>query len=327
MKMHNFVLFGVVFSAVAVYGEPIDLGCHVHGPLAALNSSAAFREVIGAANPANFLSSVYDVNGQQLTPGSFKALQCPLFIDSNAKPSASASNAILRAEGNARVKAPEEQTTAAVQDQPFMVLAATGVVAQFLQPELQKAETQEGPQAAPKAETSRARNTRGRALASGLVPENQQLTRKISKPRREWTVHALAAPRPKDVNVERAQISSVARSQNSPVLSFAEAIGLARPSRTGDSTALLESNPIMVLFDFVGSLAAVLGLCLLVVHQGRRAFGVRTKLELYRAALNRLDLRTLEPNRVTSRRALSVSGSGNSEIVSKWPLRGLANSR
>lgn len=306
MKTYNFVLLAMAFTTMAVYGEPIDLGCNARGPLAALKGSAAFRKAIGDANAANFLGSVYDVNGQQLSPGSFKALQCPLFIDSNAEPSAAASKAILRAEVRVRAEEPEQQAIAPAQNSPILVLGAAGVVAQFPQPETRNAELQVKPQAARKAETPGTQDRRGATAVSGLGLESQQLQPETSKPRQELMFQASVVPSPKLVDRPREQSSSLAQSQKSLVLSFAEATGLIRQARTGDSEASLEFNPMMVLFDFVAFFAALLAFGLLVFHQGLRTAEVHSRADVYRAVLNGIDLETQPPVLKTPRRAQSA---------------------
>jgi hypothetical protein len=327
MKTYNFVLLAMALTTVAVYGEPIDLGCNARGPLAALNSSTAFREVIGGANPANFLSSVYDANGQRLTPVSFKTLQCPLFVDSNAEPSVSASKAILRAEAGGRAEMPEAQSTAAVENQPITVISAAGVVAQFPQPEMQQPETPEIPQAVSKAETGRTQNRRAETVAPDLRLADQGLSQGTPKPRQELAAHVLNVPSPKQLVEKREQIPSVAQSQNSPILSFAEATGLIRQPRTWGSGALLEFNPIMALFDFVALFATVLAFCLVIFRPGLRTYSLRVRPGQFRAASNRFDFRAQEGVRSTPRRVPAVSGLGNNDEVSDWSLSGFANSR
>jgi hypothetical protein len=306
MKTYNFVLLAMAFTTMAVYGEPIDLGCNARGPLAALKGSAAFRKAIGDANAANFLGSVYDVNGQRLSSESYKHLQCPLFIDSSAEPSAAASKAILRAEARVRAEEPEQQATAVPQDAPILVLGAAGVVAQFPQPETRNAEPQEKLQAARNAEARRTEERRGATAVSDLGLDNQQLRPETSKPRHESMVQALTVPSPKQVDRPREQSSSLAQSQKSLVLSFAEATGLIRQARSGESEASLEFNPVMVLFDFLALFAAVLAFSLMVFHPGFRTAEVHNRADVYRAVLNSIDLETQSPVHVTPRRAPSV---------------------
>ena len=307
MKMYYFPLLAMAFITTAVYGEPIDLGCNGRGPLAALDSSATFRKAIGEANPANFLSSVYDSNGQQISPESAKSLHCPLFIDSNSEPSASASMAILRAGVRVRAAEPEEQSTAAAPNQPIMVLAAAGVVAQFQQPEIQKSETQEEPQAAPPAKAGRIQHRQVSIAASVLGLEKQQLQPETSKPSHGLEVHASAVPSSRQVVEKSEQHSAAAQFQKSPVLSFAEATGLLRQSRTGDSEAPLEFNPVMVLFDFVALFTAVLSCCLLVFDPGIRTPAEhQRRADMYRAALGGIDLRQQQPVQAAPGRASAV---------------------
>jgi hypothetical protein len=307
MKMYSFVLLATAFTTMAVYGEPIDLGCNARGPLAALQGSAALRKAIGDANAANFLGSVYDVNGQRLSPGSYKHLQCPLFIDSSAEPSAAASKAILRAEAGIRAEEPEQQaSTAAGQITPILVLGASGVVAQFPQPETRNAEPQEKPQAARNADAGRTEKRRDATAVSDLALDNQQLQPETSKPRQEMMVQALAVPGPKQVDGPREQNSSSVQSQKSLFLSFAESTGLIRHARTGDSEASLEFNPVMVLFDFLALFSAVLAFSLLVFHPGFRTPEVHSRADVYRAVLNSIDLEMQPPVHMTTRRAPSV---------------------
>jgi hypothetical protein len=306
MKMYSFVLLATAFTTMAVYGEPIDLGCNARGPLAALKGSVAFRKAIGDANAANFLGSVYDVNGERLSSGSYKHLQCPLFIDSSAEPSAAASKAILLAEARVRVEEPEQQATAAGQITPILVLGASGVVAQFPQPETRNAEPQEKPQAARNAEAGITEKRRGVTAVSGLGLDNQQLQPETSKPRQELMVQALAVPSPKQVEGPREQNSSAVQSQKSLFLSFAESTGLIRHARSGESEASLEFNPVMVMFDFLALFAAVLAFSLLVFHPGFRTAEVHSRADVYRAVLNCIDLETQPPVHVTTRRTPSV---------------------
>jgi hypothetical protein len=316
MKMYSFALLAMAFTTVAVSGEPIDLGCNARGPLAALKGSAAFRKAFGEANPANFLGSVYDVNGQQLSPGSFKALHCPLFIDSNAEPSASASTAILRAEAGVRAAEPEEQSIAADQNKPIMVLAAAGVVAQFPQPAILNPATQERLQAAPKAEARKAQDRRGATAARGLGLKNQQTQPGISKPSQELTPRALAVPSPKQIVEKRAQSSSVAQSQKSLVWSVAEATGLIRQARTGGSAGLPEFNPVMVLFDFAALFAAVLAFCLMVAYRpGLRLAPVQNRADLYRAVMDGVDLQSQQRVHLAPKRASSVPAAASAMML------------
>jgi hypothetical protein len=323
MKMYSFVLLATAFATVAVYGEPIDLGCNGRGPLAALESSAAFRKAIGAGNPANFLSGVYDVNGQKLSPGSSKALQCPLFIDSNAEPSASASKAILMAETRVRAEEPKEQAIAPAQNAPIMVVAAAGVVAQFPQPEVQKAETLEGPQAPVQAATGRVHKGRVAKAASVQALENQQVLSETSEPAQELTVHALAVPSPQQVEEKRERISSAGQSQKNEVLSFAEAIGLIRQVRTGAGVGSLEFNPVMVFFDFAALFSAVLAFCLLIVHPGFRTAVVNhNTVDRYREVLMRgIDPQAQAPVHFAPRRASRVSAQAAMSLTHFANLR------
>lgn len=303
MKMRNFVLFAVASSTMAIYGEPIDLGCNARGPLAALNSSVAFRKAIGAGNPANYLSSISDVNGQQLSPGSSKALQCPLSIDSNALPSPSASKAILLAEARVRSHQLEQQPVAPGQASPILVSAAAGVVAAFPQPDNQKSETQVVPQAAPRAEAGGTPARRSAPVASDPGRQDQQFQTGSLEAKREWTLQPLAVPSPKKAEKKNEQSIPAAGSQENGVLSLAEAIGLIRQTRTANSVGLLEFDPVMVLFDFLGLFSAVLAFCLLVFHPGLRTAAVRSKADLYRAILRGDDLRAPEALQVAPRRS------------------------
>jgi hypothetical protein len=320
MRTYSFVLLGVAFSAMAAYGEPIDLGCNARGPLAALENSAEFRDAIGTANPANFLSSVYDVNGQRLAPGFLKALQCPLFIDSAAEPSASESKAILRAELSAPANSPDVQATKLVLNQSITVASAAGIVDQIPQPEIVKAEIQEKPQFAPNEVTGRKHNRRVETAVVGLRHPKEPMPRETSKARQDLMVQASSAPSPAPSVEKKDRISTVVDTQNSQILSLAEATGLIRQSRNAYSGASLEINPVMALFDFVALFAAVLGFGVLLIYPGRKTFGVRSKSELYWAALNGLDARMPEPVRVAPRRPAAVSRSASGDDVPAWSL-------
>jgi hypothetical protein len=300
MKMRNLTLFGMVLASMAAYGEPINLGCSARGPLAALNGSVAFREAIGAANPANFLGSVYDVNGQQLSPETAKALQCPLFIDSTASPSASMSKAILSAQASARTGKAEEQTAAPAESKTVTVLAASGVVLQFPQPEMadtKEAETQAEPQtktqadqhakppATSKAESSRNPNGRVVMTASVAGPESERLRSAASKLGQELKAIAAEVPTPKLVEEVRERSASAVESQKSWVLSLAQAILLVRQVGTRGSEAALEFNPLMALLDFVALFGAIFAFCLLVFYPRLATAAVQRRTDLYRSAL------------------------------------------
>lgn len=328
MKMSNFVLLILAFGTITVYGDPIDLGCNPRGPLAALKSSAAFREAIGEANPANFLSSVYDVNGQRLTPGSFKALHCPLFVNSNAEQSASASKAILRAEARVQTKAPVVEVAATVQNQSITILSAAGVVAQVPQPEISKVGVPETSQAASKVETGRIETRRVETAVADLRPAHEKLPQESPKSGLELPGRAVSVPSATPAEEKREYLSSVTQSQNSPIMSLAEATGLIRQSKTAYSGASLEINPFMALFDFAAFFAAVLAFGLLVFQRRRQTVEVRaSRSELYRAALSGFDLRVQEPVRVAPRRPPAVARSAKGDDAPAWSLSGLASSR
>jgi hypothetical protein len=201
---------------------------------------------------------------------------------------------------------PEQQATAAAQNTPILVLGASGVVAQFPQPETRNAEPQEKPQVARNAEAGRTEKRRGATAVSDLGLDNQRLQPETSKPRQELMVQALAVPGPKQVDGARERNSSIVQSQKSLVLSFAEATGLIRQARTGESEAALEFNPVMVLFDFLALFAAVLAFSLLVFHPGFRTAEVHHRADVYRAVLNSVDLETQQPVHVTLKRAPSA---------------------
>jgi hypothetical protein len=257
------------------------------------------------------LSSVYDVDGQQISPSSFKALQCPLFIDSSAEPSASASRAILMAEARVRAEEPKEQTAAPAQNTPIVVMAAAGVVAQFPQPEMQESKTQQTPQAASKAQARKTQSRRVATAVSDLGLQNQQLRPETSKPGQELTLQILAGSSPQQVEGTRERQSSLSQSQKSLILSFAETTGLLRQTRTGNSEALLEFNPMIVLLDFVAFFAAVLAFCLLVYHSGLHTAAVPNRADLYRALMDGMDLRAQQPVRRTHRRAPTMQASAS----------------
>ena len=289
MKMRSFVLLAMASAAMTAYGEPIDLGCSARGPLAALNNSVAFREAIGSANPANFLGSVYDVNGQLLSPLSAKSMHCPLFIDSNATPSASASNAILSAQAIVRAEKPAEQSATPVENKPIMVISAAGVVDQIPQPEQKNSETKQEPLAAPKAAASTIQNRRIVPAVSALGHENSQLQSEVSKPRQQLTVQAAVVPIPKLVEETRQQIIAAVGSEQNSVLSLAQAIRLVRQVQIRNSEAVLEFNPVMVLLDFSALFAAILAFCLMVFHPRSRVPAVDETTDPYHVTLRRID--------------------------------------
>jgi hypothetical protein len=305
MKIHNFVLLGMAFATMAVYGEPINLGCNARGPLAALDSSVAFREAIGAANPANFLASVYDVNGQQLSPASSKALQCPLFIDSNAVASASSSRAILSAEASVRSEKPKQQAAAPVavpvENETILILSAAGVVAQIPQPEIRNPEPQEKPlakslakhhakpHAALRAEAGKTQNGRVVTTASVLGFENELLQSGASKLGQELKALAPALPAPKQIEAAKAQSVSAVQYQQSAFLSLAQALRLIKQVQIRGSQSALEFDPLMVLLDFFALFAAILAFCLLVFYPGLATAVVQNSTDRYRTALTRID--------------------------------------
>jgi hypothetical protein len=294
-----------------------------------LKSSTAFREAIGEANPANYLSSVYDVNGQRLTPGSFKALQCPLFVNSNAQQSASASKAILRAEARVQTKATAVEVAATVQNQSITIFSAAGVVAQVPQPEILKVGAPEKLQVPSKVETGRTETRRVESAVADLRRAHEKSPQETSKSGLDLPDRALSVPSATPAEEKREYLSSITQSQNSPIVSFAEATGLIRQSKTAYSGASLEINPFMAFFDFVALFAAVLAFGLLVFRPVRQASEVRvSRSDLYRAALSGFDLRLQEPVRVAApRRPPAVARSAKGDDVPAWSLSGLASSR
>ena len=262
MRMRNFVLFGMAFASLAVYAEPINLGCSPRGPLAALSSSAAFREAIGDANPANFLGSVYDVNEQQLSPQSTKALQCPLFIDSDATPSASASKAILSAEaGLLRAGKPEKKSATPTEDGTVVISSAAGVVDTIQLPPMRTSGAQERPQAAPKPKANKTQRTRTATAVSRLRPDIPQIQREAPSPKPQLAVQAEAVQSPRQVEKNLEQSAPTSRSEENLALSVAQTMRLIRRVETRGGQSVLEFNPLMAvvyflaLFVFAGALA------------------------------------------------------------------------
>ena len=304
MRTYNFLVLGVAFSAMAVSGQTIQLGCNARRPLMALKNSTAFREAIGSANPANFLSSVYDVNGQRLTPESFRSLQCPLFVNSDAAPSASASNAILRAEAKGGTTAVKEQTSAVTAGQPITILSAAGVVAEIPLAEMHTTATQELPQAAPPVVAARVRIKQAERAVSSLKPEDPKVQPETFQPVPELPAQALAVTGAAQAQaIETRQNVSLARqSEDRTLLTFGEASGLIRLSRNGDGVASLEINPVLALLFFTAVFGAVMVLGLMIFRPGPREFRVRVKSTVLRAAMSGLDARVPEPVRVTARR-------------------------
>lgn len=137
MKTLSSLLFAVAFAATAVASNQINLGCGSQGPLDLLSASAEFRDVIGDSNPANYLGSIYDPKGVVLTPETVSALGCPLFINSDAKPSGKMAKAILAAANKVWEPKAEELAAsgAASVDKQIRVYPKT---AEVVQPALSK---------------------------------------------------------------------------------------------------------------------------------------------------------------------------------------------
>jgi hypothetical protein len=294
MKMRNLVMCAMAIAAVPAYGEPIDLGCSARGPLAALTDSVAFREAIGAANPANFLGSVYDVNGLQLSSATAKSMRCPLFIDSDASSSASASKAILRAEASAQAVKAEEQTVARVESKSIVVLSAAGEVARLPQPETNRSEVQAKPQEATKAQLARTQSTRVVSPASSPAPQNSQLHAEVSQAvvsriTQEQPAPAAAVWIPRQVEATAEQSAPAAQTEQSWALSVAQATRLIRQVKVRGNDAVLEFNPAMVLFDFTALFGAILACGVLVFNPRPATASANERRDLYSEALTRID--------------------------------------
>ncbi len=283
MRMRNFVLFGIVFTSMAVYAEPIDLGCSARGPLAALSSSAAFREAIGGANPANFLGSVYDVNGQQLSPQSSKAMKCPLFIDSDAKPSASASKAILSAEAGIRTARPEPQFTAAAESRALVVSSVEGVLAVIPQPEIAASIVQEKPQAAPKRETGSAPSRHIVRTVPASALKKEQVRSEVAKLGPQPAAPAPVAQSPKRVEVLTGRSAPANPPQENMALSVGRAMGLIRQVETRSRGPVLEIDPLMMLLYFLALFVVVGAAALLMFNPRPLVTPAQRRLELLEA--------------------------------------------
>ncbi len=283
MRMRNFVLFGIAFASMAVYAEPINLGCSARGALAALTSSVAFREAIGDANAANYLGSVYDASGQQLSPQSAKALHCPLFIDSDAQPSASASKAILSAEAAARTAKPELQAAAPVAHGALVVSSVEGIVAVVPQPEVAVSKAQDQPQVAPKRETASARTRHVVKATSVTGPVKQQTRSEVAQVRPEPAPPVAAAQSPKQVEVTNRQSTPATQREESLVLSFGRALGMIRQVETGGRAPVLEIDPLMMLLYFLALFVLVGAVALLAFNPRPLMTPAQRRFELLEA--------------------------------------------
>lgn len=252
----NFVVFAMAFAGLAAYGEPINLGCSARGPLAALRSSAEFREAFGSANPANFLGGVYDVNGVRLSPLSSRALQCPLFIDSDATPSASASKAILSAEANLRAPRPNPQTTAPtpIESSTLVVESASGVVAEIPVPVVANPAAQAAVSASPSPEPRGIRSRRAIEAASKLTVSKERTLSEVAKSAPEPPVQAQVLQAPSRVDAPRAQITPAIQApqvDEELVLSLGLKLGLIRKVERPFGQTALEFNPLMMVLYFL----------------------------------------------------------------------------
>lgn len=285
MRMRNCVLFGVAFASMAAYAEPINLGCSARGPLAALSNSAAFREAIGDANPANFLGSVYDVNGQQLSPQSSKAMQCPLFIDSDATPSAAASKAILRAEASIRTAKPEPQSTAPAETGAIVISSAAGVVFEIPQQGFAISSVQDRRLDASKPETGSARTRRNiqAQAAPASVLKKEEIRSEAAKMGPEPTAHVEVAQHQRQVEVTGRQSVPAIQPQESLALSLGRTLGLIRQVETRGRGPVLEIDPLMMFVYFLALFVAVGVVALLVFTPRAPATPAQRRLELLEA--------------------------------------------
>lgn len=310
--MRHFVPIALVFATVAAYGEPIELGCSARGPLAALQSSSAFRKAIGGANPANYLGSVYDQNGTQLSPESFKTLRCPLFIDSSATPSASRSKAILNAEVGIVVAKQVVQTAATVEKQPLTVFSAAGVVAQLPTSELSGARSQERPQPAPKEKAALAAKAQVVLPSPELPLQSRQVAAEASQPAPAEPVAAASEPGGAPVEDYATPSYSADPVQDNWLLSLAQALRLIRQVQGSGGESAFVFNPAMVLVDFLALFMAILSFSLLVFHPGSPVAVVRSRVDVYRDALKRVEFQPRQPVLATSRstRIVAVPEAG-----------------
>ena len=306
--MRTHVPLAMVFAAVALYGEPIELGCNARGPLAALRSSATFLKAIGDANPANYLGSVYDASGQRLSSGTYKALRCPLFIDSTATPSAAASKAILRAEVGIRVARSEEQAIAVAGVKPLAVYSAAGVVVE-LPPSLMK---QSGPEQRPQEAAKPQERASGRQVETASTAPtlgNETAQAKANAPRESALPPSVQAAPPDDpVQEERVEASTANASQVGVALTLGQAFRLVRRVETRDGETTYELDPAVALVHFLALFGMILAFGLLIVHPGRPVENIRTRMDIYREVLKSVEFQTQQSAPVRSQQMRIVSG-------------------
>jgi hypothetical protein len=206
MKMYSLVLFAVAFATTAVASN-VNLGCDVRGPLYQLMSSVEFREAIGDSNPANYLAQVFDSKGIYLTPATTRALQCPLYVSSDAEPSASASQAILDAGTLQAEKTKAKPASSATEEKSVKVFSSRGEIARIAQPAYQQ------------KELAVASNHEAIKASKAEVSENKQLKSEAAKPRQE-SVACVTPPDPAKADPD----PPVSRIEGNPASSFLESI-------------------------------------------------------------------------------------------------------